>query len=251
MGSLANNGRGVDLAEFPVSVIERIGYYVYTLADPQTRKVFYVGKGTGNRIFAHVNELIDGPQENDKLDRIREIHARGQLVLYEIIRHGMAETEALEVESALIDFIGLEDLTNLVAGHNMDVRGRMTIPEIIAAYEAKPITIAEPALLIIVNRLFERNVSPDRLYEITRGNWVLGPRRNKATYAFSVFRGIVREVYRIRSWAQALARAPDQKVQSRWRFEGEVAKELRHYVGGSVAAYLKPGAQSPVKYVNC
>lgn len=241
----------MEVAEFPVAVIERLGYYVYTLADPLSREVFYVGKGTGNRIFAHVTESIDSPNENDKLTRIREIHARQQQVLYEIIRHGMTEAEALEVESALIDFIGLKDLANLVAGHDMDVRGRMTIPEIIASYDAKPVTVAEPALLIIVNRLFERNVSPDRLYEITRGNWVLGPRRNKAAYAFSVFRGIVREVYRIRSWAQALARDPDQKLQARWRFEGEVARELRHYVGGSVAAYLKPGAQSPVKYVNC
>jgi len=125
------------------------------------------------------------------------------------------------------------------------------VAEIIAMYQAKPITITEPALLIIVNRLFERNIGPEQLYEITRGNWVLGERRNKAKYAFSVFRGIVREVYRIHAWFPAQARRGEQKRQSRWRFEGEVAQELRHYVGGSVAAYLKPGAQSPVKYVNC
>src|SRR5437879_4978100 len=145
----------MDIVEFPTSVIERLGFYVYTLADPRTRKVFYVGKGTGNRLFAHVNEALETPSEADKIGKIREIHARGQEVRYEIIRHGMAETEALEVESALIDFIGLTDLTNQVAGRHMDVRGRMTVTEIIAAYEAKPISIAEPVLLIIVNRLFE------------------------------------------------------------------------------------------------
>ena len=237
--------------EFPVSVIERLGFYVYTLTDPLTSKVFYVGKGMGNRVFAHVNEAIESPSEADKIGKIREIHAHGQEVRYEIIRHGMAETEALEVESALIDFIGLADLTNQVSGHHMDVRGRMTVAEIIAAYQAKPISIAEPVLLIIVNRLFERNLSAERLYEITRGNWVLGVRRNRAAYAFAVFRGVVREVYRIHSWFQAQARTPEQKQQSRWRFEGEVAQELRHYIGGSVTAYLNPGAQNPVKYVNC
>lgn len=241
----------MDIVEFPVSVIERLGFYVYTLTDPRTSKVFYVGKGMGNRVFAHVNEAIESPSEADKIGKIREIHASGQKVQYQIIRHGMVETEALEVESALIDFIGLTDLTNQVAGHDMGVRGRMTVGEIIAAYQAKPISIAEPALLIIVNRLFERNLSAERLYEITRGNWVLGVRRNRAAYALAVFRGIVREVYRIHSWSQAQARTPEQKQQSRWRFEGEVARELQHYVGGSVAAYLKPGAQSPVKYVNC
>ncbi|MBI3732599.1 MAG: hypothetical protein HY259_03965 [Chloroflexi bacterium] len=239
--------------EFPTSVIERLGYYVYTLADPKTGKVFYVGKGTGNRVFAHATEAIRNPVKSDKLDRIRRIRASGRNVKYEIIRHGMTEKEAFEVESALIDFVGLKRLSNKVAGQDMDSRGRMTVAEIIAAYGAKPITIAEPALLIIVNKLFEHNISPERLYEITCGNWVLGERRNKAKYAFSVFRGVVREVYRINGWFPVQARSPEQKRQSRWRFEGEVAQEkkIRHYVGGSVEAYLKPGAQSPVKYVNC
>lgn len=37
--------------EFPQSVIEKVGHYVYTLADPRTHKVFYVGKGQGNRVL--------------------------------------------------------------------------------------------------------------------------------------------------------------------------------------------------------
>ena len=36
--------------EFPRSVIEKLGYYVYLLTDPTTNKVFYVGKGTGSKI---------------------------------------------------------------------------------------------------------------------------------------------------------------------------------------------------------
>lgn len=241
----------MDILEFPTSVIEQLGFYVYTLSDPLTNKVFYVGKGTGNRVFAHAHEAIESPSEADKIGKIREILARGQAVRYEIARHGMTEAEALEVESALIDFIGLADLTNQIAGRHMDARGRMTVAEIISAYQTKSIKIVEPVLLIIVNRLFERNLSAERLYEITRGNWVLGVRRNKAVYAFAVYRGIVREVYMIHSWSQVQARTPEQKRQSRWRFAGEVAQKLQHYVGGSVATYLKPGAQSPVKYVNC
>ena len=37
---------------------------------------------------------------------------------------------------------------------------RMSVAEIIATYAAKPVTISEPVLLIIVNKLFERNISP-------------------------------------------------------------------------------------------
>jgi hypothetical protein len=237
--------------EFPRAVTEHIGYYVYTLADSATKKVFYVGKGTGNRVFGHVRAALERPDVTDKLDKIRQIHNSGALVLYEIVRHGMTEDQAFEVEAALIDYIGLPELKNAVAGHDMDSRGRMTIAEIIAKYQAEPITISESALLIIVNRLFERNISPDRLYEITRGNWVLGERRNHARYALSVYHGIVRQVYRVDSWEPVLHRGPNQKIRSRWRFKGPVAHNLQHYVGGSVAAYITRGAQSPVKYVNC
>jgi hypothetical protein len=237
--------------EFPQSVIEKIGHYVYTLADPRTKKVFYVGKGQGNRVFAHAQMALTDPTTADKLERIREITDSGAAVHYVIVRHGMTAAAALEVESALIDYIGLSELDNLVAGHNMDIRGRMSVSEIVASYEAPPIVITEPVLLIIINKLFERNVSAERLYEITRGNWPLGKARNNATYAFAVFRGLVREVYTIGGWEAALARSPSQKIQERWRFHGEIAEDLRHYVGGSVAAYLKRGAQFPVRYINC
>lgn len=239
------------ITAFPSSVVERLGYYVYTLTDPRTDKVFYVGKGTGNRVFAHAGGAVESPVENDKLDTIRQIGASGREVTYDILRHGLTEAEAFEVESALIDYIGVPELTNAVAGAAVDRRGRMTPAEIIAAYRAERVEIVEPALLVIINRLFERNISPERLYEITRGNWVLGERRNRAKYAFAIYQGTVREVYRIRSWSPAEARRPEQKRQSRWRFDGEVAGELRHYVGGSVEAYLKPGARSPIRYVNC
>ena len=240
----------MDITAFPPSVIERVGYYVYTLADPEG-KVFYVGKGQGNRVFAHVSESLANPSPKDKLATIREIHERGGQVRHEIVRHGLDESAAFEVESALIDYIGLDDLTNEVAGAGMEIRGRMTLAEIVAAYSSPPIIIVEPSLLIIVNRLFERNIDAGRLYEITRGNWVLGTRRNRATFALSVFRGVVRQVYRIRAWNQTTARSATQKVQVRWRFDGEVATDLQHYVGGNVATYIKRGAQSPTKYLNC
>ena len=236
--------------EFPTSIFEHLGYYVYTLSDP-AGTIFYVGKGTGNRVFAHANEALQNPKESDKLNRIRDIHAEGKVVRYEIIRHGLSEKEAFEVEAALIDFVGLDDLSNAIAGHNMDLRGRMSVAEIIARYQAEPIEISEPVILAIVNKLFERNISLEDLYEITRGNWVVGERRKKARYAFCVYKGIVREVYEIDRRFQVPARFPDTKRQSRWRFDGKVSRELQHYVGGNVDSYLTLRAQNPIRYVNC
>lgn len=238
------------LKEFPPSVIERIGYYVYLLSDPQTGEVFYVGKGMGNRIFAHLNAALTRSDVTDKLDKIRAILATGQEVHHRIIRHGLTEKEAFEVEAALIDFIGLEDLTNLIQGHSSDDRGHMTVTEVIAKYEAPEIEIAEPVILITINRLYRRGMSAEDLYGVTRGNWVIGRRREKAKFAFAVYNGIIREVYRIEQWYLA-DRREGQKAKQRWYFDGKIAVDLHHYVGGSTVRYAVVGAQNPIRYVNC
>lgn len=236
---------------FPQSVVERIGFYVYVLHDPRDHSVFYIGKGTGNRVFAHVGEALDRPTSSDKLDRIRAIHDAGERVDYEIVRHGMDEDQALAVESALIDWIGISDLTNAVAGHGADRRGRMTIAEIIATYRAEPVSIEVPCLLITVNRLFARNVDDARLYEITRGDWVVGNRREKARFALGVFRGLVRAAYRIERWESVTATGPGQRKSRRWRFSGSIANDLHHLIGGDVTAYLGKASQNPIRYVHC
>ena len=89
------------------------------------------------------------------------------------------------------------------------------------------------------------------LYEITRGKWVLGARRERAKYAFAVYRGVIRQVYRIQSWQKVNTGNAKQKVQDRWMFEGNIADDLAHYLGGSVEQYLKPGSQNPARYVKC
>ena len=44
----------MDINEFPPGVIEHLGWYVYRLIDPRDGSTFYVGKGKGNRVFAHM-----------------------------------------------------------------------------------------------------------------------------------------------------------------------------------------------------
>ena len=230
---------------FSPSVIENLAYYVYLLIDPDTNRVFYVGKGQGNRIFQHLLEASVSSQSHEKLDVIRAIKARGKEVVCLIHRHGLTEKEAFEVESSLIDFIGLDELTNRVLGHKADDRGQMTVNEIIARYDAPAITISEPVLLIIINKLYRRGMSETELYEITRSRWKVAPERRKPKYALAVYNGIVRQVYLIDSWSKSVA---DPK---RWEFQGTIANDLQHYVGKSVSSYITVGAQNPIKYLNC
>src|SRR3989338_11289937 len=119
------------------STIEKLGYYVYLLIDPRTNKVFYVGKGCGNRINHHLlGALEENVKETEKIKTIREIQKAELEVGHTILRHGLTEKEAFEVESAVIDLLGLENLTNLMHGHHTTDRGLMKLEDIKIKYEA-------------------------------------------------------------------------------------------------------------------
>ena len=54
------------------------GYYIYALIDPRDDKVFYIGKGIGNRVFMH--EIESGKSigsEKMKLKKISDIENAG------------------------------------------------------------------------------------------------------------------------------------------------------------------------------
>ena len=93
---------------FPPGVAEKLKYYVYRLIDPRNGETFYVGKGKGNRVFAHVRDELKMLDDDEdaielKLKRIREIRGAGFEVAHVIHRHGMDAKTAFEVEAALID----------------------------------------------------------------------------------------------------------------------------------------------------
>lgn len=59
---------------FKESVKEALKYYVYALVDPRDKRIFYVGKGTGDRVFQHAEDSLNENDESLKLSTIREIH---------------------------------------------------------------------------------------------------------------------------------------------------------------------------------
>ena len=250
-------GRHDLVLRLPAGVTERLGHYVYLYVDPRTDRPFYVGKGRGERILAH----FDDARDSEKTRTIAELRAAGLEPRLEVLAHRLKDEEtAFRIEAVAIDLLGLDELTNEVRGWRSLEMGRMTLDELKGYYAAKPVTVVHPALLIRINKLFRRNMTDTELYEVTRGIWKLGKRREGARYALAVFEGVVREVYEIESWHPALTYpyttrrdAARWGTRGRWEFVGKVAvDEIREtYRLGSVRNYFKQGYQSPTMYVNC
>ena len=242
--------------EITSEVAKILKSYVYVYIDPRNGKPFYIGKGKGSRLFAHLKDQSDKEKkaEIEKVAKIAEIRRSGKEPRIEILRYGLSDLEARLVEAASIDLIGKTKLTNRVSGHHEGSFGRITSQRVISMLTAKKIKVHHKAILLTINRLYRSDMSPEELYETTRGIWVVGEtRRNKVEYAMALYQGIVLEVYRIKQWFPAgtlkyNTRDSSQfKNSGRWEFSGIVAKDIREeYIGFSVG---KAG-QNPIRYVN-
>jgi hypothetical protein len=179
----------------------------------------------------------------------------------DIIAHKLRDDlEASRVEAALIDLMGLDNLTNAVRGRYSVDYPRRLLTDLIIEHAAQRVEVVDPALLIRINRQFRYGMSPTALSECTRGIWVIGNRRNRARLAMAVYDGVVREVFEVDSWHRAGSTPYETRDQAalaklrdkRWEFIGRVAEELyrSRYVGGAVGHLFKPGQQSPIVGVN-
>jgi uncharacterized protein len=238
---------------FPPGVIEKLKTYVYRLIDPRNGETFYVGKGRGNRVFAHIRgeQGIEGDELDNKMKRIREIRLAGLEVAHVIHRHGMDDTTAFEVESALMD--AYPGLTNEAGGVGGNEFGAMHALEIIREYAAEPAVFRHDAILINVNR---SAVSESSLYEATRYAWKINPAKAfKAEVVLATMQGVIRGAFIADEWLEATAAnfPGRQDVPGRYGFNGREAPDgLRTlYIGKRVPdEYRKPGAANPIKYAR-
>ena len=238
------------IEEFKSSVIDALQYYVYCLVDPRTNKIFYIGKGHGNRIFCHANDALNENSNSLKLDLIREIINNGLNVSYYIIRHGLTQDDAFLVESVLIDLLTYKKfntellLTNIQAGHHQWDRGIKTVDEINQIYDCATIIPDnnDKIICININKTYH-NGGRGNIYEATRKDWRMnGKRAQKATIVLSLYQGIVRAVFEPLKWKQS------EEPNGRWEFEGKEI-ESSPYLHKSVKGIIKCG-QNPISYYN-
>ena len=244
--------KGLDIRP---EVAAKLRYYVYAYVDPRNGEIFYVGKGCRARALSHLDVIGESP----KALRLSELLGAGFPPRIDILAHGLAdEGTALRIEAAVIDALWPDKkLTNKVRGSKALELGRVSLAELTFQYAAKPVTITEPSMLIRINRLYRPDMSALELYEVTRGVWTCGHRRELARYGIAVYQGVIREVYEIQQWHKAgtleyTTRKQVLTISGRWEFSGSVAKELSaKYRGGSVVKYFFRSAQLPFTYVNC
>ena len=202
----------------PREVAERIGpYYVYVLVDPRDDSIFYVGKGTDQRLLDHGDEAlleVESGARSGKIASIREIRAVGLEPRIDVVRHGLCEEQAFHVEGALIDC--LEGLTNRVKGPGKE-QGRASLKELVQRYGATPVDDdAPPAICVRLGAWedhyeelepgtfreghgFKEGMTPEELAESGRAWWAniseVGARERGIRHAVVCIRGS-----RVPSW---------------------------------------------------
>lgn len=222
---------------FSPATIESIQAYVYVLADAED-KIFYVGKGRGNRVFDHVEEVrrwvVENPaqpfpqtEDDDdseasgmslKQQRIAELlQAKFEPAMY-VVREGLTDEQAFLVEAVLISVLDWQlkgALSNGVAGCGEARFGLKSVQELEAirgapfrlsalselAVAATPNT-PHKAIAININRRWSEVVANQAtLLQVSEGRWKVSLKNaSQCRYAIIHANGIVRGVFEIDHW---------------------------------------------------
>jgi len=252
---MANQG------QFSEIVTDKLQHYVYRLIDPRNGTTFYVGRGQGNRVFAHAagQERPTDSEDNDelKLKTIWAIKNAGFQVEHVIHRHGLGADTAKEVESAVID--AYPGLTNIQAGQDSD-RGVMHAEEVIRLYEAQEAKFQHKLVLININRTSEDQAP----YDAVRYSWKIDPdKARKCDYILAVRKGLIIGAFEAEEWLEGtpenfpeFPRGDANRKgprEGRYGFRGHEAPEaVRNlYLQKRLPEGLrKRGAANPIRYVN-
>jgi hypothetical protein len=229
-----------------------LGIYVYALQDPDTKRIFYVGKGGGginnsstdspeqkttdgnNRVLAHFREAehwLNAPLANrimpDKVKSILDVWARGQAVDWFIVRRRLRDAdEAHHVESALIDILPVSSngfLDNIQGGHHTAIHG-ILLPSGVAEYNIPLVNPDRPfsrVLVFPIQSALNQNRSP---YDAVRSYWETSAATRdvspeKPCWAVGLANGISQVVVKIEEWT-AVPNVPD-----RWEFVGSTESD--------------------------
>jgi hypothetical protein len=248
-------------------VSAKLAAYVYALADPRAGgalkdRIFYIGKGNGNRCFNHAKIEMDGEplkEGEHKLAKIREIRSAGHDVEVFIVRHALTDPEALALEAALIPMLGE---TNKVAGHGD--RGLWLTENKLKEMHDKPIERGDIDLLrgnvlfVSLNQQDTTKLSKgveDEVAKATLGNWNLNARDSRRVdCVVGVKNSLIISIFETEKTPDNITRfdrlsAPTKGAHGRSRFFGTRRGDLEEQLKGrtvrhegQVLSKIRPGA---------
>ena len=221
-------------------------YYVYGLIDPRSKQIFYIGKGTKNRVFEHEKESLGSPDsEKLKLKTIADIKNAGFEVEKIIINSNLTEEEVFAAEALSVD--EYERINGASPLEEKDIRHKI--------------------LVIKINRLYQRGMDEKVLYDAVRGVWRVSKEKVRTVeYVFGVYNSLIVAVYKPSEWfvcKEAKDRLPRQdivltpKTENRLFFVNEryeqgfsLDENESFYIGKSIARLkLNQSAQNPITYL--
>ncbi|WP_171207358.1 MULTISPECIES: hypothetical protein [unclassified Ruegeria] len=249
----------MNTTEFNPSVCSELGNYVYRLIDPRNGETFYVGQGTGNRVFNHLRAALPYQKDEDavstKISRIHEIHRSGLDVQHIIHRHAIPACAVDEVEAALID--AYPGLSNAQRGHRSTDHGPMHVNQIVDKYDL-PVIDWEPAhKLILLNINNWQGSGREDMYHQVRFAWrVKKANAEAADFVLAVMRGVVVGAFTASRWLPAVkGNFPKHNPEypDRYGFEGAPATPDIWDLycgerGKRIATEQLKHGQNPIKY---
>lgn len=103
-------------------------YYIYVYIDPRNNLPFYVGKGSGDRKFHHLNETLETTDNREKFYKIQKLKSIGLFPIIETLVDNIKdETIAYQLEDEWILKYGRKNyekngsLTNICLGNRPPV----------------------------------------------------------------------------------------------------------------------------------
>ena len=232
---------GNNVRHFEPGVIEKLATCVYALADPRDKKVFYVGKGNGDRLFAHFREAEDDNRSSSKVRRIREIWNEDQDVDWFILRWGIrplngdqtSDISAEEIEAAVIDCLAMSQNGPALndQGGKRAGNGLLNSSEVraLGATAVNPNNHYPVVFVFPIQRALEEGRDP---YEATRRAWTKSDLMKSGAIAVGLSGGISRGVFCTDDWEES---EPDG---SKMMFVGEelIDHELQNRNWAAVTA---------------
>lgn len=240
---------------FPANVTQELGNYVYRLED-QNGVTFYVGKGSGNRIFYHEQEADDESAKiTPKIKRIREIWQAGGEVHRVIHRHGIDKTTALHIEAALMR--AYEGLTNDKGGYREGELGSKDVETIIQNDNLQEADLTDAKYLLVrIGSSYEWGMKPKEVFRCAQYSWPVNPiRAANVDYVLASCAGIIVGVFKAVSWLPATEenfQGRDNYDPTKYGFRGEPAPEpiQAELVNTRLPAEYRRRGAVGIRYIN-